>query len=369
MTEQLPAEKSESLNSNAGDLKEKPKRSLAGRFFRFVSWLGIGVLSLVAWLWCVGFGFSLDDNHPAWIANLAMGVIGIGVPFLFFYCRRNLKVPLLVLAILFCACFVGLRMMVPSHDRDWGDPQAELPFAEFKSSGNDSELVTVNNIRALRYGPIGADGPKRYSDTFDLSKLKGVWFGVDRFTTVEPLAHTFLSFEFEPGSHKNNFLAFSVETRREKDEMTYSPVRGMFNNYEVIYVIADEEDVLSVRSDVQENVVQLYPMRATKQQVKEMFVDMLERANGIKESPEFYHTLTSNCTNNIVSHTNQVLDEPISAWQQGVVFPGYSDWLAYQLGIIDTDLSLTDAREEFRIDQRVKAYDGKGNFSEFIRGR
>ena len=98
-----------------------------------------------------------------------------------------------------------------------------------------------------------------------------------------------------------------------------------------------------------------------------MFVGMLQRANAIRQTPEFYHTLTSNCTNNIVYHTNMVLEDPISAWQRGVVFPGYSDWLAYQLGIIDTDLSLEEAREKFRIDQHVKAYDGKGNFSEFIR--
>ena len=139
------------------------------------------------------------------------------------------------------------------------------------------------------------------------------------------------------------------------------------DSYEVIYVIADEEDVLSVRSDVQEHVVQLYPVRATRQQARAMFVGMLQRANAIRETPEFYHTLTSNCTNNIVYHTNMVLEDPISAWQRGVVFPGYSDWLAYRLGILDTELPLEEARETFRIDQRVKFYDGQGDFSEFIR--
>ena len=253
--------------------------------------------------------------------------------------------------------------MRPSHDRDWGEAQSILPSAEFL----DSEQVVINNIRATRYGPNAAGDSSRYSETYDLSKLKSVWFGVDRFTEVEPLAHTFLSFEFEPGSQKTNFLAFSVETRREKDELTYSPIRGIFNNYEVIYVIADEQDVLSVRSDVRSHVVQLYPVRATRQQARDMFVDMLQRANGLVKSPEFYHTLTSNCTNNIVYHTNKVLQQPISAWQRGVVFPGYSDWLAYRMGVIDTELPLDEAREKFRIDQRVKDYPGVGDFSEFIR--
>ena len=269
--------------------------------------------------------------------------------------------------------------MKPSHDRDWNGAQSIMPQAEFSgvenaNSANQnkeaiSQQVVINNIRATRYGPNASDSSNRYNDTYDLSKLKSVWFGVDRFTKVEPLAHTFLSFEFEPGSQRTNFLAFSVETRREKSELTYSPVRGIFNNYEMIYVIADEQDVLSVRSDLRSHVVQLYPVRATRQQAREMFVDMLNRANDLRRSPEFYHTLTSNCTNNIVYHTNKVLDQPISAWQRGVVFPGYSDWLAYRLGIIDTELPLDQARENFRIDQRVKAYPGVGDFSKFIRSQ
>lgn len=337
----------------------------------------MATICLVAWLWCVGFAFSLDDYIPVWAAKVLAAVIGLGLPVLFLWFRRRKWLPVIGLAIVFLACLIGFKSMRPSHDRHWGEGQAILPFAEFVGSdGNfilqsepahEIEQVTINNIRATRYGPVAADGANRYTDTYDLSKLKSVWFGVDRFTDVEPLAHTFLSFEFEPGSQRTDFLAFSVETRREKDELMYSPIRGIFNNYEVIYVIADEQDVLSVRSDVQEHVVQLYPVRATRQQAREMLVDMLQRANAIRETPEFYHTLTSNCTNNIVYHTNKVLENPISAWQRGVVFPGYSDWLAYRLGILDTELPLEEAREKFRIDQRVKSYDGQSDFSKFIR--
>ena len=294
-------------------------------------------------------------------------LIAIGIPILFFKFRKRKLVPLVALGVIFFACAAHFKLMKPTHDREWGTAQATLPFAQFDSAKPD--LVTVKNIRSTRYGPTAPNRASHYDDTFDLSKLKAVWFGVDRFTSLKPLAHTFLSFEFEPGSHQQNFLAFSVETRREKDELMYSPIRGIFNNYELIYVVADEQDVLSVRSSVRQHVVQLYPVRATQSQIREMFVDMLRRTNGVKELPEFYHTLNSNCTNNIVYHTNKVLDKPISAWQRGVVFPGYSDWLAFQLGIIDTELPLEEAREEFRIDQRVKDYDGKSDFSEFIRAR
>ncbi|MFK7768489.1 MAG: DUF4105 domain-containing protein [Mariniblastus sp.] len=325
-------------------------------------------IAVLIWIWCIACAGSLDDYIPKWLGACIVGLIAIGIPLLLFFFWSARLAPTFALIAVFIALNGWLICLTPTHDRDWGIAQATLPYAKITGSESD-EIAEVNNIRSFRYGPVSPKHSSHYSDKFKLSKLKRVWFGVDRFTTAEPLAHTFLSFEFEPGSHKTNFLAFSVETRREKDEDFYSPIRGCFNNYEIIYVIADEQDVLSIRSDVRENVVQLYPIRATQQQTIAMFKDMLKRTNGIHKTPEFYHTLTNNCTNNIVYHTNNVLNAPISAYQRGVVFPGYSDWLAYQLGIIDTELPLVEARERFRIDQRVKNWDGKSDFSEFIRER
>ena len=353
---QVTTTENESPVSAPGNLRNWSRR---------IVWLGGWFASIIVWAWCLGFVLCLDDYLPKWMALLLGAFVLIVFPVLCYRNRTSTRFRLVALVSLFLICFAGHRMMWPSHERDWGEAQAKLPFAEFNL--ND-ESVVVNNIRSFRYGP-NASSKLHYSDTYDLSKLKTVWFGVDRFTEFQPLAHTFLSFEFEPGEHRTNYLAFSVETRRETHETLYSPIRGIFNNYETIYVIADEQDVLSVRSDVREHVVHLYPVKATREQARKMFIDMLKRANGIKDQPEFYHTLTSNCTNNIVYHTNQVLEEPISSWQRGVIFPGYSDWLAYQKGIIDTELTLNEAREKFRIDQRVKTFDGKSDFSEFIRGR
>ena len=345
--------------------------------FQFKRWaqcfmrLGIALGCTAVWLWCIGFAYCLDDNlwnGIAWGLTLA---IAIGIPILFFRFRRNRPlVPWLILAIVFGISLAGISWIQPSHDRDWGSAQATLPFANIITPVSDgTPSVVVHNIRANRYGPAATERGLHYDDTYDLSKLESVWLGVDHFTDVKPLAHTFLSFGFEPGNHRTNYLAFSVEARREKDERTYSPIRGMFKNFEIIYVIADEQDAYSGRSDDRENIIRLYPVRATREQLRSMFLDLIERTNSIREQPEFYHTFTNNCTNNIVYHTNKVIEQPISSWERGVVFPGYADWLAYRLGIIDTELALEEARIKFRIDQRVKEYDGTTDFSEFIRGR
>ena len=340
-----------------------------GRWAVRIRLLAIGITCFVSWSWCIGFAFCMDDYISPVLAKFLGCSIAIGIPIVFLgFRKKHPRLPLVCFLIVFLVCWLTHSLMKPTHDRAWGAAQATLPFAEIQTDTNDQPTsVVVRNIRANRYGPVAPAGQSHYDDTYDLSKLESVWFGVDRFTEVEPLAHTFVSFGFSSGDHRSNYLAFSVETRREKDEQLYSPIRGIYNNYELIYVIADEQDVLSVRSDVRDHVVQLYPVRAAPDRIRAMFLDMLERTNAVRDQPEFYHTLSSNCTNNIVYHTNKVLQRPISSWERGVIFPGYSDWLAHRRGLIDTELSLEEAREHFRIDQRVKAFDGRRDFSEFIR--
>jgi hypothetical protein len=355
-------------NSNLETAVSDPAIKARRWYYRLAVIFTFGFCFLL-WIWSIGFAYCLDDNIPFVVAKILAAVIASAAPFSFWWFRKkHFAWPLLTIGGIFIGCLLAFSTMKPTHDRDWGLAQTILPFAVIDTDENGQPIsVEVRNIRANRYGPVSPDHQSHYDDTYDLSKLDSIWFGVDRFTELEPLAHTFLSFGFKDGDHRANYLAFSVETRREKDEELYSPIRGLYKNYELIYVIADEQDVLSVRSDVRDHVVQLYPVRTSPERMKAMFVDMLERANGVRDKPEFYHTLTSNCTNNIVFHTNKILQRPISSWERGVVFPGYSDWLAHRRGIVDTDLTLEEARENFRIDQRVKAYDGNVDFSEFIR--
>lgn len=352
--------------------KETENVAPRGSRLRLLAKIVGGCVVVALWLWSAGFAYCMDNYISTWAARLLAALIAVGIPIVSIRFPIRLRggrqstgrTFVMMAFITFAICYGIYLLMTPTHHRQWNTAQSKLPFAKIDLPNNQAD---IHNIRSFRYGPTKPD-QSHYNDTYDLSKLKRVWFGVDRFTELEPLAHTFISFEFEPGSHRTNFLAFSVETRRELSEETYSPIRGIFNNYETIYVIADERDVLSVRSDVRQNVVQLYPIKSTPTGARAMLIDMLNRANDLKENPEFYNTVTNNCTNNIVVHTNKILEQPISAWQRGVVFPGYSDWLAHQKGLIDTELSLEAARETFRIDEKAKDYDGTGDFSNFIRG-
>ena len=102
----------------------------------------------------------------------------------------------------------------------------------------------VRNIRNTTYRSTTDYTPAYYDKTFDLDKLTSVWYIVEPFSNWKGAAHTFLSFGFED----DEYLAISVEIRKEEGE-GFSAFKGLFKQYEVIYVIADERDVITVRTN------------------------------------------------------------------------------------------------------------------------
>ena len=97
-----------------------------------------------------------------------------------------------------------------------------------------------------------------------------------------------------------------------------------------------------------------------------MLVEMLERANALADAPEFYNTLYSTCTTNIVRHVNTISPRRVP-FSYKVLLPGYSDELAFDLGLIDTDLPLEQARRRFHINERALRYADAPDFSHRIR--
>ncbi len=175
------------------------------------------------------------------------------------------------------------------------------------------------------------------------------------------VAHTFLSFGFQGGQ----YLAISIEVRRQRGE-AYSPVRDFFNQNEIIYVVGDERDLIRLRTNIRKDDVYLYHARTTPAESQALFVDMLERANKLAVKPEFYNTLTNNCTTNLVAHVNHVIPHKIPYTYQ-VLLPGLSDRLAYSLGLIQAHGSFDATRAEARINRLAYIYRDSPDFSERIR--
>ncbi|MGH7677850.1 MAG: DUF4105 domain-containing protein, partial [Gemmatimonadaceae bacterium] len=133
-----------------------------------------------------------------------------------------------------------------------------------------------------------------------------------------------------------------------------------------IYVVGDERDLIGQRAAYSTDRVYLYPIKATPEKMRAMFVAMLERANKLRTEPEFYNTLTNNCTSNVVSHVNEVAPRTVPSGIK-TILPGYTDEVAHRLGLIDSGLDIVGARERFLINERAKRFIGDRGFSFRIR--
>jgi len=231
-----------------------------------------------------------------------------------------------------------------------------LPYAEV-----NGDIVHVRNVRNCTYLTADSYVPGYYDKTFDLSKLRTVDFIVVPFQATPTLAHTMLSFGFDDGE----YLAVSVEVRREKGE-TYGALKGVLNRYELMYVVADERDVVKLRSNHRGDDVYLYRGRATPEQARMLFVDVMERVNHLAARPEFYNTLTNNCTTNLVQHINHVSPGKVRNGPR-LLLTGHSDRLAYDLGLLDTSLKFEEARRQANISALARQCGDCLDFSARIR--
>ncbi|MGH7545966.1 MAG: DUF4105 domain-containing protein [Gemmatimonadota bacterium] len=258
---------------------------------------------------------------------------------------------LLLVALL--GAWLGRR---PSNDRDWSPNDAVLPRAQVEGS-----RVHLRHVRHTTYATTEVYTPSWYDKAFDRDRLVRAWFVVEPFSRWTGAAHTFVSFEFEGPE----YVAISVEARKQKGER-YHFLKGLFRQYELWYLVADERDVIRLRTNVREDDVYLYPIRAPREKVRALFLAMLERANALRERPEFYNTLTSNCTSNIIRHVNTLSPHRIPFGFKALL-PAFADELAYDVGLLDTELPFEEARAHFRINERARRSGDDPNFSTVIR--
>ena len=172
-----------------------------------------------------------------------------------------------------------------------------------------------------------------------------------------------LGFGFEDGRH----LLLSVEARREKEE-PYGLIAGELNQFELIYLFGTEEDLLTTRAVTRGNRIDHYPLRATPEFSRSLFRSLADSANRLRDRPEFYSSITNNCTLAIVRHVDhqEGMKQPIGI-RLGTLLPGQSARLLHRLNLLDTELDFAEARKAARIDERIRAAAGKPGFSKAIR--
>lgn len=264
---------------------------------------------------------------------------------------------LAALAVVVAALALIWALRRPSHDRTWALDQSVLPAAAFEGS-----RVRIAGIRNFRWTSATEFTPAWDTREYDLDQLESAWYVLVPFSERwRGPAHAFVSFGFSDG----RYLAISVEARRQLGEQ-YGVVAGMLRRFELIYVAGDERDLIGRRAVYDGNDVFVYPIRADRAAIRAVFVAMLERANALRERPEWYNTITNNCTLNLVRHVNALAPGSIPAgWR--IALPGYSDEVIHNLGLIDSTGTLAEQRTRFRVNDRAREALDSADFSARIR--
>jgi hypothetical protein len=244
----------------------------------------------------------------------------------------------------------------PSNNRTWVPEQARLAYAETRG-----DIVTVHNIRDVHWRTLQDFTLSYYDKAFDLNKIRSVDFIVVPFNETPSLGHTMLSFGFDGGEH----LAVSVEIRKELGE-AFNPIAGFFQQYEIIYIVASERDVIQRRVQCDLSDVFLYRSTATPEQARMLFVDVMKRVDKLAKEPEFYDTLTNNCTTNIRNHINHLAPNVVP-YDYRVLLPGHSDKLGYDLGLIERHGSFEETRLRARVNYQAYLHRDNPDFSCAIR--
>ena len=258
---------------------------------------------------------------------------------------------------LFTALLSWWGSIAPSNNRDWQSDVAILPYAII-----DGDWITVHNIRNLDYRTETDFTPAYYDKTFDLRKLEGVDL-VASYWMGPAIAHIFLSFSFQGGDH----LAVSIETRKERGE-GYSTVQGFFRQYELYYVVADERDVIRLRTNYRKDPpedVYVYRLRGSIDNGRRLFLQYMEEVNALKDRPEWYNTLTTNCTTAIWMHTRINPGHPPLSWK--ILASGYVPEYLYEIGKLDNSLPFAELQRRAHVNARAQAADKAADFSRQIR--
>ena len=242
----------------------------------------------------------------------------------------------------------------PSNDRDWQPDLAVLPYADIE--GN---RVTIHNIRNCDYRTETDFEVRHYDRTFELDRLQGadlymVYWG-------SPLmAHTMVTFNFEG----NDNVCFSIETRKKRGD-NYSAVKGLFRQFELTYVIADERDLVRLRTNYRQGEeVYLYRLQSQPEQTRQLFLDYLHRANALRDRPEWYNAVTDNCTTAIRTQRAVAKRAP---WDWRVLVNGLGNELLYERGRLVTNVPLAELKQRGHVNSRAKAADQSDDFSRLIR--
>ena len=325
----------------------------AGRFLGRGLALATAVLIGIALLVSVGWGaltLLFFDHLGAGIQHLLSVTFGVASALTLAAALRPAWRwrALVTYGLLFGAVLVAWSTLKPTNLKDWAPDVARVSYATI-----DGSRITLHDIRNFDYRSETDFTPAYYDRTFDLEQLSGVdliasyWMG-------PKIAHIFLSFEFNGREH----VAISIEARRARGE-PYSSLQGFFRRFELIYVVADERDVIRLRTNYRRDPpeqVYLYRLRMARlEDARRLFLAYVAQINSLHDKPQFYNSLTTNCVGSIWTLSRVNPDHLPYSWK--ILLSGYVPELLYENERVDTSVPFAELQKRAHINARAQAAD------------
>ncbi|MDP3955649.1 MAG: DUF4105 domain-containing protein [bacterium] len=265
----------------------------------------------------------------------------------------------IVVASLLTAVFVAYYVLrKPSNHGPWSLDHGFLPYAT-----TNGENVTIYNVRSFTYFSEESYRTNYETRNYDLSKIKSIEYILEDFMRGDYSGHAFVTFGFDD----EQYVSFSIEARR-RPWQKFNPYLGCLRRFTLIYLVADESDVVRLRAVNRKDDVRMYPIKATKEQSREVFVSFIQKMNKLRKKAEYYNTAVNSCGNGLFSHL-QIISKKYPVYHPDAIFLTRSDTHLLKKGLIQTNLNPDKAREHFLINRVSNQCADDKNFSRCIRIR
>ena len=321
---------------------------------RVCRWLGVLLILLAAIITITwAFGAVWFDAPFGNTNKLAAGVLSAGFVIILLFVRPFWR-KVAAVGFLFCAVLACWLTLFPTNDSDWQPDVAKEAWAEIQG-----DEVTLHNVRDCDYRTEADYTPRWETRTVRISQITGIDLAINYWGSPW-IAHPIVSFQFADAPP----LCFSIETRKKVGQ-TYSTIGGLYRQFELIYIAADERDVIRLRTNYRKEDVYLYHTTISPERARERFLEYIHSLNALRNKPCWYNAITTNCTTSI--RTQHPPRERVP-WDWRILLNGKGDELMYQRhAIVTGGLPFDELKARSLINSRARAANNSADFSQLIR--